>query len=148
MGTLQFDTLKKFLELQFLGRTPTEAEERKYLEEELGITLPTINEFFIERNRIEGEIILCAAVEFDGIIISGYRHSNCVDVLEKFKVPPKDYPDRKSWGFLTSSKRFVTRKEAWYLAKAAGQIRFGEGATDPENPQLISENLYTFEGEW
>ena len=147
MWTHQFDTLKKMLELQFLGRTVTEEEQRKYLLEKLLIVERDVDEFFIEKNRIEGEIILCAAVEYEGTIISGYRHSDCCEILEKFNVKEEDYPPRESFGFLTSSKRFVGRKEAWYLAKAAGQIRFGGSAADPDDPRLISENLYMTEEE-
>ena len=89
------------------------------------------------------ERILCSAVLFKGKIITGYRHSDCIETLEFFNVPQSEMPtNRKDFGFLTSNKRFVSRKEAYEIAYREGQIIYGVSAFDPDDRQLISENLY------
>ncbi|MFA8451778.1 MAG: hypothetical protein ACEPOW_13875 [Bacteroidales bacterium] len=91
------------------------------------------------RNR---ERILCAAILYNGLIISGYRHSNCYDVLRELKpdISGAELPDRDCQGFLTSEGRYVDRRKAWNIADMSGQIR-----SDPKgmiDAELISENLY------
>lgn len=96
------------------------------------------------------EFILCSAINFYGIIISGKRHENCYDTfrrLTKFcDYNVLDEPGRKDQGFLTSLNRFVDRKEAWKIALANNQIKYGLSASnnndDPNDNILISENLY------
>jgi hypothetical protein len=88
------------------------------------------------------ERILCAAIRYKGHTIAGYRHSDCLTTLELFGVAESEYPHKDTFGFLTSHDRYVSRREAWKIAKIAGQIVFGERATDPNDPKLISENLY------
>lgn len=52
-------------------------------------------------------------------------------------------PGREKQGFMTSLNRFVDRKEAWKIAKANNQIKFGMKASENgEESELISENLY------
>jgi len=115
-----------------------------------------------EANKIKyKEHILCAAIWVNdgafhehqpknistGYVISGRRHHNCfatiVDLIgldEAIKL--RKYHNLKSQGFITNLDRFVDRKEAWEIALAAKQIRYGLEAVDKENPILISENLY------
>jgi hypothetical protein len=92
------------------------------------------------------EYILCAAIDYNGIIIAGKRHSDCYATLKllstefnkKIELPP-----REKQGFLTSQNRFVDRKEAWKIAKENNQIKYGYDASeDGEDSILISENLY------
>jgi len=104
------------------------------------------------------EFILCAAINYDGIIICGHRHGDCYDVLKALvpHIDPDKLPDRDNQGFLTSKNRYVNREEAWVIAKANNQIVFGLKACDHDDdilikgldikdkPKsiLISENLY------
>jgi hypothetical protein len=94
----------------------------------------------------EPEYILCAALLYKGIIVAGHRHSDCYAVIENlYKIfttdgmPITDLPDRKGQGFLTSYNRYVSRKEAWNIAKTNNQIVYGRESSDE---YLISENLY------
>lgn len=88
------------------------------------------------------EFILCAALNYNGTIISAARHSDCYNVLKELFADPV-LPEREDQGFLTSKNRFVDRKEAWKIAKENNQIKFGLKASDKgEDSILISENLY------
>lgn len=93
------------------------------------------------------EYILCAAFNYDGKIISGYRHSDCNDLLEMFlgkdyhtKYTPEEYRQRQ--GFLTSKKRFVDRAEGYRIAKDCNQLWLEP--VKGEDEHLISENLYYY----
>lgn len=107
------------------------------------------------------EYILCSSIHFDdglihegqpkniktGFVICVRRHHNCYAVIAatKNRREFKDYIYKSgphSQGFLTNLDRHVNRKEAYIIAKEAGQIKFGAGLTDKENQILISENLY------
>lgn len=101
------------------------------------------------------EYILCATILYKDTIVSGYRHSDCYEVLRTLNVDDKDLPGREHQGFLTSTNRYVDRKEAWKIAKENNQIKYGLKASDKSddamlnglNPIfddsiLISENLY------
>jgi hypothetical protein len=93
------------------------------------------------------EHILCAALLYKGMIIAGHRHSDCYAIIRNlYKIFTGDengtipnLPDREGQGFLTSHNRYVTRAEAWEIAKANDQIAFGKDSSDDF---LISENLY------
>jgi hypothetical protein len=88
------------------------------------------------------EIILCAAINYNGTIICGHRHSTCYNVLKELFAEPV-LPGREYQGFLTSLNRFVDRKEAWKIAKNNNQIKFGLNASENGDESiLISENLY------
>lgn len=91
------------------------------------------------------ERILCAAVLFNGLIISGYRHYNCYEVIEKLgNVPQNLWPGSDSHGFLTSHNRFVNRREGYLIAKENNQLLLPPKEDDSEDI-LTSEDLY-FEG--
>ena len=88
------------------------------------------------------EFILCAAIDYEGLIISGHRHSDCYNVLRQLKPDAVD-PERDKQGFLTSENRFVNREEAWDIAIRCNQVKYGKDATDNGDESiLISENLY------
>ena len=93
---------------------------------------------------MDKEFILCAALNFNGSIICGHRHSDCYKTLiDVIKVKEEDLPLRDNQGFLTSLNRYVDRKEGWIIAKRNKQIQFGLGVSDNgEDSALISENLY------
>lgn len=91
------------------------------------------------------EDIRCAAINFNGIIICGHRHGDCYATLKALQpnIPDEMLPDRNNQGFITSENRYVDRKEAWIIAKANNQIKYGQEASENgENSILISENLY------
>lgn len=93
----------------------------------------------------EKEFILCASLNHNGVIISGHRHSDCYEILRKLQPELKEYelPQRENQGFLTSFNRYVSRKEAWLIAKENNQIKYGkESSENGEKSELISENLY------
>lgn len=101
------------------------------------------------------ERIICSAIIYDdgkyhaqevgrvlsGIVIAGRRHANCYHTLELL-VPGANksdkYPTRDQQGFITSTGRYVDRKEAYIIAKAAGQCSLEHD----DIPELISEDLY------
>ncbi len=89
------------------------------------------------------EKILCAAIDYKGTIVCGYRHEDCYAILQKLinndNIFATSLCGRDKQGFLTSHNRFVDRKEAYRIAKENNQIIFGAEATDDI---LISENLY------
>ena len=93
---------------------------------------------------MEREFILCAALNHNGNIICGHRHSDCYATLKNVvKVNYEDMPQRENQGFLTSLNRYVNRKEGWIIAKENNQIQWGlEASENREDSQLISENLY------
>ena len=112
------------------------------------------------------EFILCAAIWVNdkkrhdqqpvnvetGFVIYGRRHNNCYQLIKdlvgdvntyfkSLEMSDDDY--REHQGFVTSLDRYVNRKEGWKIAKANGQIQFGEIASDfGDDSILISENLY------
>ena len=86
------------------------------------------------------EYILCAANQVLGIIYPGYRHKQCEELMERAGVK---IAGREHQGFLTSHHRWVSRKDAWHIAKCSGQIEYGFEASDRgDDSELISENLY------
>jgi hypothetical protein len=93
---------------------------------------------------MDKEFILCAALNFNGSIICGHRHSDCYKTLiDVVKVKDEDLPLRDNQGFLTSLNRYVDRKEGWIIAKKNKQIQWGLEASDNgDDSALISENLY------
>ena len=95
------------------------------------------------RERIDGqdELIVAAAVRFDGAIISfprPGRHGECLNWLAHRGM-------NRSWhdcGFLTNRGRFVGRKEAGRIVLAAEQG--SPGGTPENNPHmaLFSEDMW------
>jgi len=113
------------------------------------------------------EYILCAAIYYSdgethqgqpdnietGFVVAGRRHSDCYCTVMAIVGLDKTIEmrlhnvacqmDRKMHqGFITTLNRYVGRAEAYQIAKAADQIKFGGEATDKDNQILISENLY------
>lgn len=99
--------------------------------------------------------ILCAAVRYvhdqkyaggplnvpHGLVVCGRRHNDCFTVLEQIKGCTLDKISREDIGFLTAENRFVSRKEAYQIALAAGQIT-DSSMHDESNLILTSEDLY------
>src|SRR6056297_2099301 len=95
------------------------------------------------------EFILCAAVWVNdglqhdqqpdnidvGYVVCGRRHNNCYQTITSLKgdlnkyfkslnLSKEDY--RKHQGFITSTDRFVDRKEAWKIADKNDQIKIAK----------------------
>lgn len=87
------------------------------------------------------EKLLCAAILYCGEIIAGYRHGDCVNIIEKQNKAFKYDKMSKDIGFLTSKNRFVDRYEAFKIAKKEKQI-WHNLHDDVEDNFLISEDLY------
>jgi hypothetical protein len=111
------------------------------------------------------EYILCASIHFDdgkehahqpkniktGFVVCGRRHHNCYTSLQSIGKS-LGYDDtlivkkglvlesREGQGFITNLDRHVDRKEAYFIAKEAGQLL--HNMHDQSNPSLISEDLY------
>lgn len=112
------------------------------------------------------EFILCAAIWINdnqyhegqpenieiGFVISGRRHHNCYqtindlignvnDYFKKLNISDDDY--RNHQGFITSTDRYVNRRDGFQIAKNNNQIQFGLSASENgDDSILISENLY------
>lgn len=109
------------------------------------------------------ERILCAAIWVDtgkaepprasyaypatGLLFTGFRHGDCFTTLCAW-ADRLWFWQRRRWreqiagrnqGFLTSTGRFVDRREAMLIARSAGQV--GEGANHGLD-WLDSESLY------
>lgn len=88
------------------------------------------------------EFILCAAIDYNGIIVSGRRHTDCYNILNQLtNIEDNLLPDRDKQGFLTSTGRFVDRKIAFIIAKENGQI-FHKMYDNDSSGSLTSEDLY------
>lgn len=85
------------------------------------------------------EICICAAVITEnGLIIRGHRHSDCFSAILDRGLKHK--PGENAQGFITSTGRFVTRKEGRKLQEEAKII-----SIDPDgyrSDELYSEDLY------
>lgn len=98
--------------------------------------------------------ILCSAVHYRngkkysshptnkplGLVVCGRRHNDCFVVLKQIKDYDESLVEHDDLGFVTSDNLFLTRKEAWIVAKEANQI-FGPNREDELNI-LTSEDLY------
>lgn len=58
-----------------------------------------------------------------GVVICGWRHANCINTY-CFLTGKKTSTLTSVQGFVTSRNRFVTRKEAFHIAKECGQINY------------------------
>lgn len=81
--------------------------------------------------------IIEAAVQLlDGRVVRGMNHRECWStILGSYPIRPRFYRE----GFWTSNDRFVTRRTAATLARAAGQVP--HGIANPKRG-LSSNDLY------
>lgn len=96
------------------------------------------------RGRNEKEIIICSAIRMpDGYIIRGHRHNDCIATASNIPRYKGSRAHGDNQGFMTSTNRYVTRKEGYEIQKAAG---IASRLTDPieqyHNGELYSEDLY------
>lgn len=93
---------------------------------------------------MQPEIIICAAVRAsDGTVIPCWRHGNGVHTLHGIPGYEDERPHGDDQGFLTSKSCYVSRKEAYRLFVAAGQISVDEKLHPMTGrDELFSEDLY------
>lgn len=76
-----------------------------------------------------------------GFVVCGRRHHNCFYTISLMGNPEyKNMAGRDGQGFLTTDDTFVSRKEAYLIAKEAGQLL--HNLHDISNPILISEDVW------
>ena len=62
------------------------------------------------------ETIICAAVRAsNGKIIKGHRHNDAIRALQAMDGYEREHPHGDDQGFVTSTNRFVNRREAYRL---------------------------------
>ena len=67
------------------------------------------------------EIIICSAIKVDNLIIRGHRHCDCYHNLSLRPILNTTLAERVVIeGFITSTNRFVERKEAREIQEKAG----------------------------
>lgn len=86
--------------------------------------------------------VVCAAIRCQGIVICGARHYDefMLDQLKLCGFKP-GVPGHWEQGFIDQRGNFLTRTEAWNIAKQEGQILRDTGRGD-KHETLISEDLY------
>jgi hypothetical protein len=109
----------------------------------------------------EKRYIICSAVKYKDHIIHGRRHGDAYQTLEKL-LPKEEYDqitrENTIAGFVDQYGDFYDRKEAYVIADAADQIKYGKGTQEAEDkvilnvdgkeweyngePLLISEHLF------
>lgn len=99
------------------------------------------------------QLIVCACLrhKVSGEQVCGPRHGDCLNALIRYELDLNP-GDLWEFGFADQDNNFLTRKQAWKVADAAGQIRRPTGLErDYNNPRppnagdeglLFSENLY------
>lgn len=80
------------------------------------------------------ERVAAAAVKVRGHIFTGVSHKAAVFAAGWALLGPEDI------GFVTSEGRFVSRAEAWKIAKREGQLR-RDWSPSGATPELRSEDL-------
>jgi hypothetical protein len=113
-----------------------------------------LDSYYIKQKQIIiKEFILCSAIHYDngakptigninsGVIVCGRRHCDCNDILRGILGDEIKLPERESQGFITSLNRFVSRAEAFKIAKANNQIIHKMFDNDNEGT-LTSEDLF------
>lgn len=94
------------------------------------------------------EAIVFAAIKVHDVIYTGWRHCHIIrnycEITGHSKCPATNWPNEhiSNQGFVTSTGRFVDRKEALAIAKAAGQIIKKQGNAN----NLYSEDLWSVTG--
>jgi hypothetical protein len=82
--------------------------------------------------------VVCAAIRLKlGVVVCGPRHFDATmrKVIEKLRLTVCDAEQ----GFVDQFGEFLTREQAWDIAKARGQIRTDNGIC---TGTLYSEDLY------
>lgn len=95
------------------------------------------------------ERVICAAVQWNGHVWHGHRHGHALQAMQdelSWWMARKDMPKGPSTGmiqgFVTTTGRFVDRKEAMRIQLAAGIESVDEGGY--RGDELYSEDLYQY----
>lgn len=80
------------------------------------------------------EKIKLACIKYNDKLYTGFNHGEC---FNKMKEDGLEGYGNEGQGFITDTGRFVDRKEAYFIAKEAGQIAYGLG-----QKHLISEDVH------
>lgn len=97
---------------------------------------------------IEGRFVVCAACRYGDLIICGARHFDKVmhsqiRQMREDKLFDFEAAGRAEQGFIDQYGVFMSREEAFEVAKAAGQLNVRRLKTPyPESTELFSEDLY------
>jgi hypothetical protein len=84
-------------------------------------------------------VVVCAAVRLNGFVYLGPRHFDR-SMSELMMLDEGNPPDgTEEQGFIDQFGVFMTREEAYEVAKAAGQVKYRCGG---DEGRLFSENLY------
>jgi hypothetical protein len=87
--------------------------------------------------------VVCAAIAHDGLIVAGPRHYDQTMHGQISMMEPEIRHSLRrlaEQGFIDQWGVFMSREEAFEVAKEAGQIRQKTG--NPNSVQLFSEDLY------
>lgn len=104
--------------------------------ESLKLQHHTTRQVMIESD--ECTLVVCSgAMSPEGLVVASIRHG---DPLFYDNAPEREHYHDWRQGFITNNFFFVTRKEAFIIAKRQGQIR-NKLPTD-DIGRLYSENLY------
>jgi hypothetical protein len=100
-----------------------------------------LNEHFVRFIKTDDEYIVSSAIKVNGTFITGIQHKDCAKLLKDLNIDAKY--GREHQGFITSKKRFVTRSEAFIIAKKQNQIihNLFDGVNKGE---LNSEDIFYF----
>jgi len=103
-------------------------------------------ERFLKKAEATKERILDAAVRYKGEIYTGASHGHAVGALKKALgggYIQKELLIDPEWdGFVTSSGRFVNRKEAWLIARDARQFPSQTDISNKDGEKMLySEKL-------
>jgi hypothetical protein len=82
-----------------------------------------------------------AAVKVRGRVFEGMSHKTAVwKASEALDLEPSTIWSEMAAGFTTTTSRFVSRAEAWKVAKRAGQLRWDKSRPGV-TPELHSEDI-------
>lgn len=97
---------------------------------------------------IYGRFVVCAACRYGDLIICGARHFDKVmhsqlKQLREDKLFEFESAGRADQGFIDQYGVFMTREEAFIVARDAGQLNVRRSKTPHEgSTELFSEDLY------
>lgn len=87
------------------------------------------------------ERVAWAAIRARGRVFEGTSHKVAVHVASRaLRLAPSTVWTEMIPGFVTSTGRFVSRTQAWKIAKREGQLRWDRSRPGVE-PELHSEDL-------
>lgn len=90
------------------------------------------------------EFCICAAIRMpDGEVVHGHRHNHCYDVVRARTNPDREAICAADQGFVTSTGRFVDRKEGMRIQRASSKPSCYGANGEYVGDVLFSEDLYT-----